>query len=111
MQGNLQCFLDCAYIMLLRSLLIAVLGRYLHVRLIMFRPVLSALLHSTCNNAPPEQDNSMESAMRQGMLDRGVKLCISSACDLVELITSGLDIYDDILPPPWHNVFCKCSIS
>jgi hypothetical protein len=53
----------------------------------------------------------MESAMRQGMLDKGVNLCVSSACELVELITGNLDIYNDILPPPWHNVFCKYSRS
>jgi hypothetical protein len=48
----------------------------------------------------------MESAMRQGMLDKGVNLCVASARDLVELITGNLDLCNEALPPSWHNVFC-----
>ena len=48
----------------------------------------------------------MESAMRQGMLDNGVNLCVASARDLVELITGNLDLCNEALPPSWHNVFC-----
>lgn len=77
----------------------------------MFRPVLSALLHLSSGGPHSEPDNSMESVMHQSMLEQGVNLCVSSACDLVELITDNLEIYNDILPPPWHNVFCMCSTS
>ncbi|BCS28202.1 fungal specific transcription factor domain-containing protein [Aspergillus puulaauensis] len=86
-------------------------ARYLHVRLIMFRPVLSALFHSSSKETSG-QDSSMESAMRNGMLDKGVNLCVSSARDLVELITGNLDLYNQVLPPSWHNVFYmhSCSI-
>ncbi|KAE8406911.1 hypothetical protein BDV37DRAFT_242179 [Aspergillus pseudonomiae] len=76
----------------------------------MFRLVLSAaLFHSSGQDTPSKTDPSMESAMRQDVLDKGVNLCVSSANDLVELITSNLHIHDDILPPFWHNVFCMCS--
>ena len=44
--------------------------------------------------------------MRQGMLDKGVNLCVASARDLVELITGNLDLCNEALPPSWHNVFC-----
>lgn len=44
--------------------------------------------------------------MRNGMLDKGVNLCVSSARDLVELITGNLDLCNEVLPPSWHNVFC-----
>ncbi|KAF9893491.1 hypothetical protein FE257_010803 [Aspergillus nanangensis] len=80
-------------------------ARYLHVRLIMFRPVLSALLHSRSVDNPSKHDESMEFAMRQGMLEKCVDLCISSARELVHLITGNLEAGDDILPPTWHNVF------
>ncbi|KNG85200.1 hypothetical protein ANOM_008079 [Aspergillus nomiae NRRL 13137] len=81
-------------------------ARYLHVRLFMFRLVLSAaLFHSSGQDTPSKTDPSMESAMRQDVLDKGVNLCVSSAYDLVDLITSNLHIHDDILPPFWHNVF------
>ncbi|KAE8379700.1 fungal-specific transcription factor domain-containing protein [Aspergillus bertholletiae] len=81
-------------------------ARYLHVRLFMFRLVLSAaLFHSSSQDAASEPHHSMESAMRQDILDKGVNLCVSSAYDLVELITANLHVHNDILPPSWHNVF------
>ncbi|KAJ0418596.1 fungal-specific transcription factor domain-containing protein [Aspergillus carlsbadensis] len=87
-------------------------ARYLHVRLIMFRPVLSAVFHDNCKDTTSEQDSSMEAAMRQGMLDKGINLCVSSARDLVELISGNLDLCSEVLPPSWHNVFYmhSCSI-
>lgn len=90
----------------LRPLLISIIGRYLHIRLILFRPLLSTLLHSTSRDTPFEPDSSMENEMRQDILDKGVNLCISSARELVDLITGNLNTCNDILPPPWHNVFC-----
>ncbi|KAL3441561.1 fungal-specific transcription factor domain-containing protein [Aspergillus insuetus] len=87
-------------------------ARYLHIRLIMFRPVLSVLFNSGSKNTESEQDSSMKSAMRQGMLDKGFSLCVSSARDLVDLITGNLDLCNGVLPPSWHNVFYmhSCSI-
>ncbi|KAL3449911.1 fungal-specific transcription factor domain-containing protein [Aspergillus insuetus] len=86
-------------------------ARYLHVRLIMFRPVLSAVSSSSCKDIISEQGSSMQSGMRQGMLDKGVNMCVSSARDLVELITGNLDLSNEVLPPSWHNVFYMHSCS
>ncbi|KAE8332314.1 fungal-specific transcription factor domain-containing protein [Aspergillus sergii] len=81
-------------------------ARYLHVRLFMFRLVLSAaLFHSSNQDTASEPNHSMESAIRQDILDKGVKLSVSSAYDLVELITANLHVHNDILPPYWHNIF------
>lgn len=78
------------------------------MRLIMFRPVLSALFNSGYTDAKCEPDNSIESAMQEGMLDKGVNLCASAACELVDLIAGNLSASNNFLPPPWFNVFCTC---
>ncbi|KAL5343980.1 fungal-specific transcription factor domain-containing protein [Aspergillus crustosus] len=87
--------------------------RFLHVRLIMFRPVLSALFNPSCPQ-PVESvtTDTIESAMRQSMLNKGVNLCASAACELAGLITRNLERGNDLLPPPWYNVFYihSCSV-
>ncbi|GKZ37370.1 hypothetical protein AbraIFM66950_008891 [Aspergillus brasiliensis] len=80
-------------------------ARYLNVRIIMFRPVLSALLHLSPRHHCSTQEHSMESAIRQDMLNKGVNLCVSSACELVDLMAANLDTANDILPPSWDSVY------
>lgn len=80
-------------------------ARFLHTRLMMFRPVLSFLFHGSRPINGSEQDSSMETAMLRSMLVKGVDLCTSAARELVDLITGYLGSTSDVLPPPWYTVY------
>ena len=74
----------------------------------MLRPVLSVLCDITRRSggsgAATDQD-SIESNMRQGMILKAAKLCLSVAQQLVDLITENAP--SGLSPAPWYNVFCK----
>lgn len=80
-------------------------SRFLHTRLMMFRPVLSFLIQKSRLSTDLESENSMKAAIRQSMLAKGLDLCASSARDLVALITRYWEQASDLLPPPWYNVY------
>ncbi|KAH6994962.1 fungal-specific transcription factor domain-containing protein [Ilyonectria destructans] len=81
-------------------------ARYLHVRLVMLRPVLSVLSGLASDSSKALQDNeSFNTNMRQGMLVKAANLCVSVAQELVNLITVNLNAECDLLPAPWYNVF------
>ena len=86
-------------------------SRFLHTRLMMFRPVLSFLIHKSRTSIDLEGDNSMKAAVRRSMLAKGLDLCASSARDLVSLITRYSRQAGDLLPPPWYNVYYVHSAS
>ncbi|KAL4867516.1 fungal-specific transcription factor domain-containing protein [Aspergillus spectabilis] len=91
-------------------------ARFLHIRLIMFRPVLSALFNPSPSPLEPSESNpthnTIEFEIRQSMLGKGVNICASAACELVNLISGNLQNGNDLLPPPWYNVFYihSCSV-
>lgn len=86
-------------------------SRFLHVRLMMFRPVLSFLIHESRTTVNAEKDNSMKAAVRQSMLAKGLDLCASSARELLSLVTRYWEQASDLLPPPWYSVYYVHCIS
>jgi hypothetical protein len=74
----------------------------------MLRPVLSVLCDmSRRSGTGTPDDDSIESNMRQGMLFKAARLCLSVTQDLVNVITEKAQSRLEVLPAPWYNVFCK----
>ncbi|KAL6692435.1 fungal-specific transcription factor domain-containing protein [Trichoderma pleuroticola] len=74
--------------------------RYLHVRLMMLRPVLSGL----CD--PASQSGELGTgSMQDEMVLRAANLCVSGAQELLQLIEENMYFKTDLLSPPWYTVF------
>ncbi|KAM0260132.1 hypothetical protein ACHAQJ_002896 [Trichoderma viride] len=74
--------------------------RYLHVRLMMLRPVLSGL----CDPAFQSSELGTDS-MQDGMMLKAANLCVSGAQELLQLIEENMYFKTDLLPSPWYTVF------
>lgn len=84
--------------------------RYLHVRLMMLRPVLYTLCDLSGDSNDATESDSIEFIMRHGMLVRLANSCVNVARELVHLIAGNVHTHPDSLPPPWYSVFCKSSL-
>ncbi|KAM6477517.1 aldehyde dehydrogenase family-domain-containing protein [Trichoderma sp. SZMC 28011] len=74
--------------------------RYLHVRLMMLRPVLSGL----CD--PASQSSELGTgSMQDEMVLKAANLCVSGARELLQLIEDNIYFKTDVLSPPWYTVF------
>ncbi|KAL7908481.1 aldehyde dehydrogenase family domain-containing protein [Trichoderma velutinum] len=74
--------------------------RYLHVRLMMLRPVLSGLCDPACQSS--ELDTG---SMQDEMVLKAANLCVSGAQELLHLIEENMYFKTDLLSPPWYTVF------
>ena len=86
--------------------------RFLHVKILLYRPVLVVLLSSngtpvaTCSSTDP-----IQTILRQSMLQQISNHCIQAAQDLTHLIYGSLMSGDVVLPAWWYNVFCESTTS
>ncbi|KAH7141321.1 fungal-specific transcription factor domain-containing protein [Dactylonectria estremocensis] len=78
-------------------------ARYLHVRLVMLRPVLTFLASDSCKASL--ETHSLTSNMRHDQLVKAANSCVSVAQRLVNLVTENFSPDSDLLPAPWYNVF------
>lgn len=82
--------------------------RYLHVRLMMLRPVLSGLCDPAFQSNELSTDSGFShSNMQEEMMLKAANLCISEAHELLQLIEDNMYFKTDVLCPPWYTVFCK----
>lgn len=81
---------------------------FLHVKILLYRPVLVVLLSSkgspiaTCSSTDP-----IQTVLRQSMLQQISNHCVQAAQDLTHLIYGSLMSGDVVLPAWWYNVFCE----
>jgi hypothetical protein len=80
--------------------------RYLHVRLMMLRPVLSGLCDPAFQSSEFDTDS-----MQDGMMLKAANLCVSGAQELLQIIEDNMYFKTDLLSPPWYTVFCKSPLS
>ncbi|KKP04921.1 hypothetical protein THAR02_02942 [Trichoderma harzianum] len=74
--------------------------RYLQVRLMMLRPVLSGL----CDPVSQSSDLGTGS-MQDEMVLKAANLCVSGAEELLQLIEDNMYFKTDLFSPPWYTVF------
>lgn len=74
--------------------------RYLHVRLMMLRPVLSGL----CDPAFQSTEMVTDSIQDETML-KAANLCVAGAQELLRFIEENMYFKTDLLAPPWYTVF------
>ncbi|KAI0189066.1 fungal-specific transcription factor domain-containing protein [Astrocystis sublimbata] len=89
-------------------------ARFLHTRLLLLRPALTVLqvpkkqrswIQGLIDDREDSEEDSIQSNMSQGMLVKAANICVSTALDLVHLLSAGLQSDVDYLPAPWYNVF------
>lgn len=76
--------------------------RYLHVRLMMLRPVLSCI----CDPAFQSTEMVTDSIQDETLL-KAANLCVAGAQELLQFIEENMNFKTDLLAPPWYTVFCK----
>ncbi|OIW35725.1 hypothetical protein CONLIGDRAFT_627758 [Coniochaeta ligniaria NRRL 30616] len=80
--------------------------RYLHTRVTMLLPVLSVFLESGLRSGiSTPHDNPIQLGIREDMLLKVAKLCLSVTQDLVNIITGKAQCSPESLPAPWYNTF------
>ncbi|KAH6605522.1 c6 transcription factor [Trichoderma cornu-damae] len=75
--------------------------RYLHVRMMMLRPVLSSLCDPAFRSSEPGADSNMQ----DGMMLKAANLCVSGAQELLQVIEENMYFKTDLLSPHWYTVF------
>lgn len=82
--------------------------RYLHIRILLFRPLLLALLD--CDQDPTRGlvgENLTNTILEKTILTKISTSCVTAAQSLVDLITDCEDQGSRALPAWWYNIFCN----
>ncbi|OQV09149.1 Fungal specific transcription factor domain-containing protein isoform 1 [Cladophialophora immunda] len=91
-----------------RKLTDTLLHRFLHVKILLSRPVLTVLLSNTDTPASTYTSaDALQIVLRQTTLEKISKHCIQAAQDVTNLVYDSLMSGDVTLPAWWYNVFCQ----
>ncbi|KAF9894829.1 hypothetical protein FE257_004450 [Aspergillus nanangensis] len=81
--------------------------RYLHCRVLtMLCPVLTLLsesVESPSSSGPA--DTSLDSTLRQEVLIKAARRCMTHALEKIDLLVEYAGAEENVLPPPWYNVY------
>ena len=84
--------------------------RYLHIRILLFRPFLLALLSCDQEALDKSSNKSLtETVLAKTFLTEISTSCVDAAQSLVKLIADCEDRGSSSLPAWWYNVFCIVS--
>ena len=85
-------------------------NRYLHIRILLFRPFLLTLLSCDQNASDGSGNKSLtETVLAKTFLTEISTSCVDAAQSLVKLIADCEDRGSSSLPAWWYNVFCIVS--
>ncbi|GAD91859.1 hypothetical protein NECHADRAFT_77081 [Paecilomyces variotii No. 5] len=83
--------------------------RFLHVRLMMLRPVLSIISDTDNQNQSAtsflDEALSTSSNIENDMLLKARAMCVNIAHELLRTIESSMRVTESLLPPSWYTVF------
>lgn len=83
--------------------------RFLYLKLLIYRPVLSQSLHETLSSAAAESQTHHSGMSETGIYDNFTMncsvLCVRSAIDLISLVHETCST--DLASVWFYNVFCK----
>jgi hypothetical protein len=82
-------------------------NRWLHTRVLLFRPLFSHAFHSR-DSLLEEDNSSLDTQVKSLVASHCLVMCVRAAQQIIELIHNTLmnEKRWHTLPPPWYNITC-----